>query len=183
MSHPRAELFHQDLLAWTGEAHLDLLPDYQRLVALDPKSLSRERIAGHFTASALVVDPDAGEVLLLMHPKVNRWLQFGGHIEPVDLSFAEAAVRECREESGYQSVRILPVPAALDQHRVPCAGGTSIHWDVQFLALVDKSSPRILTESLDTRWVGFAQVRQLVPELDLSVQRLIQAAASGNFQS
>lgn len=176
--HPKVENFRQDLLRWSGQSELELLPEYQQLISGNPDSVTRDRVAGHFTASALMVDPRAGEVLLLMHPKVGIWLQFGGHIELQDVSFADAALRECREESGYVDIELLPSPAALDRHAVPCAGGKSVHWDVQFLATVDKHSERIRSEELQTRWWDLTTVTKVIPELDVSVQRLIHAARS-----
>lgn len=175
--HLRTDPFRQDLFAWSGQAHLDHLADYQQLISDEQDSLTRDRVAGHFTASALLVDPHAGQVMLLMHPKVGRWLQYGGHIEPGDSSFAQAALRECREESGYHSIEVLPVPAALDRHSVPCAGAVSVHWDVQFLAIVDQGSERTILEDLQTRWFDLLSVTDVIPELDPSVQRLIRAAA------
>ncbi len=174
--HLTTENFHEDLRRWSGQWHLGLLAEYQRLITDEPNSLTRDRVAGHFTASALMVDPRAGEVLLLMHPKVGRWLQFGGHIESHDESFAQAALRECREESGYRDIGIRAIPAALDRHAVPCGDAQSVHWDVQFLATVDKYSERIQTEELVTRWWDLATVTQVIPGLDLSVERLIRAA-------
>jgi ADP-ribose pyrophosphatase YjhB (NUDIX family) len=174
--HPAIENFRLDLLRWSELSELGLVSEYQQLITDEPESLARARVAGHFTASALLVDPRAGEVQLLMHPKVGRWLQFGGHIELTDESFANAALRECREESGYWEIEVLPIPAALDRHAVPCAGGQSVHWDVQFLAVVDNRSERTVTEDLSTRWWDLSSVTQVIPDLDPSVQRLISAA-------
>ncbi len=173
---PKTDPFRQDLLQWSGQPHLDLLAEYQQLISQEPDSLVRSRVAGHFTASALLIDPRASMVMLLMHPKVGRWLQFGGHIEPGDRSFAQAALRECREESGYRDIEIQPIPLALDRHPVPCAGAVSEHWDVQFLATVDHRAERILLEDLPTQWFELVSVTSVIPELDPSVHRLIQAA-------
>jgi hypothetical protein len=39
---------------------------------------------GHLTASAIVFDATATQVLLTLHPRVGKWLQLGGHCEPSD---------------------------------------------------------------------------------------------------
>ncbi len=99
----RVEQFAGELDGWTVPAsggQRDLHDQYRELLNSEPSSLSRDREQGHFTASALMVDPLRASVLLVMHPRVKRWLQMGGHIEPGDMSFRDAALRECIEESG-----------------------------------------------------------------------------------
>ena len=75
---------------------------------------------GHLTASALVVDPSRGRVLLTLHKKLKMWLQMGGHCEPGDLTLADAALREATEESGIPGLTLLPGgPVRLDRHPIP----------------------------------------------------------------
>ncbi len=155
---------------------LDLMTEYRELLASDALSLERARRAGHFTASALMFDPVNREVNLLMHPKVGRWLQFGGHIETNDESFAAAALRECHEESGYHDIVLMEIPVQLDRHQVPCAGAQSVHWDVQFIALVDKTSTRSDGEDLHTKWWSVDSVGTEITDLDPSVRRLVELA-------
>ena len=54
----------------------------------------------HFTATAFVID-DAKRVLLLWHKRLERWMPPGGHIEPDEMP-EEAAIRECKEETGLE---------------------------------------------------------------------------------
>ncbi len=71
------------------------------LLATTPHPFAREQFApGHFTASALVISPDAAQVLLIHHPTLSLWLQPGGHIEPGDATLVDAARREVQEETG-----------------------------------------------------------------------------------
>lgn len=177
----RVGRFAEELNGWTippEEGQRVLHDQYRELIASGGISLSRERTHGHFTASALLVDPDRAQVLLVMHPRVKRWLQMGGHIETLDPSFREAAARECREESGYSAIHVLPFPARLDRHDVPCKSPRgevvhSVHWDVQFLALVDLREQRDITEDAATKWWG---MNDPIPGLDHSVEVLIGAA-------
>ncbi len=180
----RVEQFAQELNQWdfSGRVHqvdqLKLHREYRDLMTADHNALARDRMAGHFTASALLVDPMRAQVMLVMHPRVKRWLQMGGHIEPADLSFREAALRECREESGYAQIDVGECPVRLDRHEVVCNSPRgevihSVHWDVQFLALIDSGQVREITEDAETRWWG---VEQSIPGLDHSVELLIGAA-------
>src|SRR6202008_1440543 len=67
--------------------------------AADP--FDREHFApGHVTASAFVLDPAHARLLLILHSKLGRWLQPGGHVESDDASVVSAARREVLEETG-----------------------------------------------------------------------------------
>jgi len=172
----RSSAFRGELQSWSLPRQQPLFDEYLQLIDHDPLSLERGRRDGHFTASALLCDPKARQVMLLMHPKVGRWLQFGGHIELADSSFAEAALRESHEESGYQEITLAGPPVAIDRHDVPCAGSQSVHWDVQFLATVDQRSANRPTEDLRVQWFDIDSVTDVIPELDPSISVLIEAA-------
>ncbi|SOE11300.1 MULTISPECIES: NUDIX hydrolase [unclassified Streptomyces] len=124
---------------------------------------------GHLTASALVIDPVGGRVLLTLHRKLKMWLQMGGHCEPEDASLAEAALREAREESGIaQGLTLLPGgPVRLDRHHTPCA----VHLDVQYAALAPEGAVAAISdESLDLRWFAYDEVPGVA---DASVAQLV----------
>ncbi|MFI2201569.1 NUDIX hydrolase [Streptomyces sp. NPDC020192] len=125
---------------------------------------------GHITASALVIDPGRGRVLLTLHRKLRMWLQMGGHCERSDTTLAEAALREATEESGISSLRLLRSdPVRLDRHHTPCAW----HLDVQYAAVApDGAVAAISDESLDLRWFAYDEVADVADE---SVVRLVEA--------
>ncbi|MDC7337016.1 NUDIX hydrolase [Streptomyces lydicus] len=151
--------------------------DQLRLAYLDHLAAHRDGMwkpckEGHLTASALVIDPAAGRVLLTLHRKLKMWLQMGGHCEPEDASLADAALREAREESGIaRGLTLLPGgPVRLDRHRTPCA----VHLDVQYAALVPEGAVAAISdESLDLKWFAYDEVPGVA---DTSVVRLVEAA-------
>src|ERR1700744_1954418 len=55
---------------------------------------------GHFTASAFILSPMPDALLLILHGKLGRWLQPGGHVDRDDSDLLAAARREAREEVG-----------------------------------------------------------------------------------
>src|SRR5690606_8118024 len=120
-------------------------PEQERLrrgyldhLAARPDGWARSCAGAHLTASALICSPADRSVLLVLHRKVGRWLQAGGHLEPGDPSLPAAALREATEESGLAGLTVDPEPLLLSRHRVEfCGPGGSDHLDVQFLAVAD----------------------------------------------
>ena len=136
----------------------------------------RACLPGHLTASAIVRTADASATCLVHHRIVQAWLQPGGHLED-DVSLAEAALREAREETGLPGLRIDPVPLHLDVHPITCRGsGPTRHIDVRFLAVADAAAPSVSDESNDVRWFGLGELPDLFDEvhelLALGVERL-----------
>ena len=126
--------------------------DFLDHLAAHDDGMWRECVAGHLTASTVVLDAARRRVLLTLHPKAGRWLQLGGHCERSDTSLAGAALREATEESGIAGLRLLPGPVHPDRHRVWCHGG-SYHLDVQYAAVAPEGAvERISAESDDLRW-------------------------------
>ncbi|MFY1678691.1 MULTISPECIES: NUDIX hydrolase [unclassified Streptomyces] len=135
-----------------------------------PDGVWKTCAAGHVTASALIVDPTRGRVLLTLHRKLRQWLQTGGHCEPKDSSLADSALREGTEESGVEGLRLLPGgPVRLDRHLTPCAW----HLDVQYAAIAPPEAVEVISdESLDLRWFAYDEVGKVA---DGSVGRLLRA--------
>lgn len=129
---------------------------------------------GHLTASALVVELESGEVLLHHHRKLDRWLQVGGHCDG-DANLAAVALREAREESGIDELRVIPEIVDLDIHPIPARPGEPAHdhYDCRFLVVVTRAlPPRVSEESKDLRWMSVAGAFELSD--DPSVHRLLR---------
>lgn len=152
------------------EGQDELRQVYLDHLATHPDGMWKACADGHVTASALVIDPSRGRVLLTLHKKMRMWLQMGGHCEPVDETLARAALREGTEESGIAGLTLLPGgPVRLDRHHTPCAW----HLDVQYAALAPEGAVEAISdESLDLRWFPYAEVADVADE---SVVRLLEA--------
>ena len=118
-----------------------------------PDSCRRECVAGHVTASALVLDDSGAQVLLTLHPRLGRWVQLGGHCEDDD-DIVAAALREAIEESGIADLRIVPELVAVHVHPVTCSLGVPTrHLDLQFVAHAPAGAQiAVSDESVDLRW-------------------------------
>ncbi|EYT84098.1 NUDIX hydrolase [Streptomyces sp. Tu 6176] len=164
-------LFDDTVLVLKGyEDQTELRQIYLDHLAAHPDGLWKACGDGHITASALVVDPGRGRVLLTLHKKLRMWLQMGGHCEPEDATLAQAALREGTEESGIPGLSLLPGgPVRLDRHLTPCAW----HLDVQYAAIAPPGAVEAISdESLDLRWFAYDEVGGVA---DDSVIRLLEA--------
>ncbi len=112
----------------------------------------------HVTASAVIVHPDSGRVLLRWHQRQQAWLQVGGHGDPGESDPLAIALREAREESGLTDlepwpdaelwqVAIVPVPA---NSKEPAHE----HADVRFIfATRDPDAARAESAGAPLRWL------------------------------
>jgi len=121
----------------------------------------------HLTASTFVLSGDLARVLLCYHRKGQFWVQLGGHVEPSDASLPDAALREAREESGLDAVRLVTDdPADLNRHELASAfGACRAHWDVGYVALASTADRVVVSdESEDVRWFDVDALPGDVPE-------------------
>lgn len=108
---------------------------------------------GHITASAFVMHPGGHSIALILHSKIGRWLQPGGHVEVGDVTIVDAAVREVAEEIGVGpaaepwlcDVDLHVFPARLD---VP----EHLHHDVRVAFVSDSASLVVGDGADDARW-------------------------------
>src|SRR4051812_18998386 len=79
-----------------ASAHRD---DVAAFVNAHPDAALRANVTGHLTGSALVVDATGERTLLMLHRKLGRWFQPGGHADG-DTNLPAVALREAQEETG-----------------------------------------------------------------------------------
>jgi 8-oxo-dGTP pyrophosphatase MutT (NUDIX family) len=170
-------LLDAHLPADAAEAHS--LAEMRRLLPRLAQPFSRHQPEAHFTASALVVDVDAGKIALLNHGKLRRWLQPGGHAEPGDGgSMYLTALREAREETGCEVRLFDPTPTLLDVdvHPIPARGDEPAHHHLDLRFLMVAEDPQRLSlnaaESSAVGWFGFDEAIALVD--DDASRRLIR---------
>ena len=138
---------------------------------------------GHLTASGWVVDRTFTHALLILHRKLNRWLQPGGHIEDADVSWRAAAQREVTEETGLTAFIAQLADAEIfdmDVHPIPERHDepAHIHYDIRYLfvadvdATVDREHILNADEAHDCRWIPLAGLA-LDPAIEPSLRRMV----------
>lgn len=136
----------------------------------------RTTIPGHLTGSALVVDADGERMVVLLHTKLQRWLQPGGHADG-DTELAGVALREASEETGIDGLEVLVPAVDLDIHPVDHGDplGTHLHLDLRFVVLAPADAViRGNHESLALRWVTLDELEALADE-----EGLVRLARAG----
>lgn len=146
---------------------------FRELVRETDIAYRRERLEGHFTGSAWLVDRSGTRVLLTHHRKLGRWLQLGGHADG-DADLARVALREAEEESGLRGLSVEPELFDLDRHWIPARGDVPAHWHYDARYVVRAGEHEAFTvseESLDLAW---RCIDALVddPQADPSVRRM-----------
>jgi 8-oxo-dGTP pyrophosphatase MutT (NUDIX family) len=152
--------------------------DVQRLRELLATADVRARSTPvHVTASALVVHEPSRRVLLRWHPRMEMWMQVGGHFDADEADPWFVAVREAREETGLTDLRaaegadadqplqivIVPVPAHGDE-------AAHEHADFRYLLVTDTPA-EVVPESSAARlrWTDLAVAIDEIAEENLRV--------------
>jgi len=132
-----------------------------------PECFMRDAIPGHFTASAWTINKACNSAILVLHRKLERWVQPGGHADGEHNLYLTAR-RELEEETG---IAAMPCQGDdifdIDIHTIPAARGEGPHqhYDIRFLFIAhDPSTLRISDESCDIRWISFDDLEQYTTE-------------------
>lgn len=141
----------------------------------------RERLAGHFTASAWLVDAAGERLLMTHHRKLDRWLQLGGHADG-DRDLAAVALREAEEESGLTDLVVMPEIFDLDRHWIPERGDVPGHWhyDVRYVVRVTGSEDFAVSD--ESHALAWRPIDALLtePGIDPSIVRMATKWISGH---
>jgi 8-oxo-dGTP pyrophosphatase MutT (NUDIX family) len=165
------------LSAWSApDAEQEALRlDYLAHLAANPDGVWRSCPTAHVTASAVVLDHSGRRTALVLHGRMGRWVQPGGHLEPGDTTLLAAAGREAGEETGLPALSLRDAPLLLSRHPAPC-GAAETHLDVQYVATTSPHGvPVVSEESQDVRWFD---VDGLPGGLAPGVARSVAAAAA-----
>ena len=127
----------------------------------------RDSVTGHITCGAWILDPTLTKVILVRHRRLDRWIQPGGHIEPLETPFA-GALREAVEETGIE--QLIPWKEELfnlSVHLFPEGkdGSAHFHYDFRYLFFAPSDSElRAADETDGVAWVSLEQIQAYTDE-------------------
>jgi len=143
----------------------------------NPDALLRSNLAGHMTASAIVIDRKMEKVLFAFHNIYNSWSWVGGHNDGND-DFLAVAVQEAKEETGVNNIEpydgeILGLDTILVHnhikkgHYVP----DHLHFNLTYLLIADAHEQLVIKEDENSgvRWFGIDEVLNFVSEERMKV--------------
>jgi len=147
-----------------GAAEAADLDRLTAMLATEPEPWSRA-VPLHVTASALVVHPQTGRVLLRWHQRQQAWLQVGGHGDPGETDPLAIALREAREETGLADLAPWPSGALIHLVIVPVPAGAGEpaheHGDLRFVfATGQPAATRPENPDAPLRWLSVADAEQ-----------------------
>jgi 8-oxo-dGTP pyrophosphatase MutT (NUDIX family) len=121
----------------------------------------------HLTASALVVHPPTGRVLLRWHERQQAWLHVGGHADPGESDPLAIAMREATEETGLTDLKPWPGPELVHLAicGVPPGKGEPAHEhaDLRYVLATDEpDAARPENPAARLRWVSIVEAATIV---------------------
>jgi 8-oxo-dGTP pyrophosphatase MutT (NUDIX family) len=128
---------------------------------------------GHAVGSALITDPERRHVMLVMHSKLHRWLQPGGHAETGETDLLAVSRREVLEEVGCRLQEGTGIFCDIDVHVVPPRKSEPrhLHFDFRYLFEIPVGKTHPASDALEARW--FTLDEALALELDEGLKRMI----------
>jgi len=132
----------------------------------------RNDMRGHVTASAVVLNSSASNILMIFHKALEKWLQPGGHIERGEYPF-EAARRETLEETGVEVRGPIglngnsEIPIDIDIHEIPPNPkkneGRHFHFDFRYVFYVSNQNRQHqgCNEVRSVDWIPLEEIRGL----------------------
>lgn len=161
------------------EEQIEARAEIEAFVGAHGDAAHRSCSEGHLTGSALVVDATAERTLLMLHAKLGRWFQPGGHADG-NTNLAAVALAEATEETGIDDLAVALPAFDVDIHLVPLPGGPPHrHLDLRFLVVAPPGAQEQPNhESLALRWVTADELDGLDPPVDPSTRRLVERGLS-----
>jgi len=141
----------------------------------------------HFTATCYIFDEQ--KILLLLHPKLGKWLPPGGHVEENETPL-DAAIRETKEETGLdveiisqenlwiqeKNAQSFERPFLCLIENIPAYKDTEAHQHIDFLYMARPIGGHLI----DGKWFSLEELQNLemFPESPTIIEKMISQLPS-----
>jgi len=145
----------------TEAAHRD---NIIRFIAAEEACFERSLSKGHITGSAWIINHAGTHAALVLHRKLNRWLQPGGHADGNTDIFL-VAHREAEEETGIQGLVSNEEIFDVDVHMIPANTKEAAHYHYDSRYLFRASADALLHsshESHDVQWISADSIKKYI---------------------
>lgn len=134
--------------------------------------LTRKNEFAHFTASSWVLNKEKTKVLMIYHNIYQSWAWTGGHADG-ESDLLQTAIRELREETGVQNVKVLD--DNIFSLEVICVNGhvkkgkyvsSHVHLNLTYLLEVDENEKLQIKEdeNSNVKWIPIEEIPKKVNE-------------------
>jgi hydrolase, NUDIX family len=134
--------------------------------------LTRKNEFGHFTASSWAVNKNRTKVLMIYHNIYKSWAWTGGHADG-ESDLLKTAVRELKEETGVENVKILKND--IFSLEIICVNGhvkrgnyvpSHVHLNLTYLLEVDENELLKIKadENSGVKWIDINDIETVVNE-------------------
>lgn len=152
---------------------LDLFVDFLE----NGKDISnKDNYDGHLCGSSWIIDKKRNKTLLIKHPKLNKWMQPGGHIESNETPY-ETAIREMEEEanikeSDIKNTKEILIDAGIHEFK-HSSKPEHVHYDLRYCFDVDSNKVKIKSENnVEIKWFDFKDVPSI--DEDGTLTRMVE---------
>lgn len=138
----------------------------------NPDCFSPSNLNGHITASAWLLNKDGHKILLMLHKKLNLWLQLGGHADG-ESNVRLVALKEAQEESGIKQMHFIDDEIFdIDIHKIPAHKDIPehLHYDIRFILETEHENVIQNNESIALKW--FTKNEEEFPNKSESMMRM-----------
>jgi 8-oxo-dGTP pyrophosphatase MutT (NUDIX family) len=153
---------------WLLEA-IDIVKNEKRLFVINHIQRMIDEHIQRFCCVTIYVINDNNKFLLLSHRKLGKWLPPGGKVDNFETP-AEAAIRECVEETGVKIQLLGEIPNVIGGEITPLGiqlntieSGKREHVDIIYLGKAENEQHISFSdrEALDCGWFSLEEIKKM----------------------